>query len=250
MPRIIAILNFKGGVGKTTTTANLGHALALAGCNVAVIDLDPQNHLALCLGKYDVKTGVDSALLDGEDIGKSIVNARDGLQLISAGKRLSGIEEGCGNQHRELLHTAMQGRFDDRDFILLDCPPSAGQLAWNALHAADEILIPMTGEYLALQGLSQMIRTVRLFEKKLNRVFRVWLLMARFHKNRRLARNVLQSVKKHFPQSILATPIREAALVAECTGIGRTVVEQRPGSGAARDFRKLAEDLIGERLMA
>lgn len=251
MVRKIAVINLKGGVGKTTTTVNLGHALALSGHKVTLIDLDPQGNLALCLGFGRPDSGLDAILLDNVDIENTVSEVRDGLQLVSSGTRLAEIDQMSegGTRRGELLRTVLDGRFGDRDFLFLDCPLSSGLLVMNALFVADELLIPMTGEFLSLQGLAQLIRTIRKFEKTLNRNFKLWVVMSRFHSTRRLARKVLESIKNHFPENILATPVREAVLVAECPGFGKTVLEHRPGSRPARDFRSLAQDLVTERVM-
>lgn len=249
MVRRIAILNFKGGVGKTTTAANLGHALSLAGRRVVLVDMDPQGHLGLCLGCYDQSDGLDRVLLDGADASAIIVDVRKRLGFIAAGGRLSEVEQGAGANHGEVLRDVFRGDSADLDFVFFDCPPADGTLARSALGAVDEILIPVTGEYLSLQGVSQMVKRIRQVDESSSRNVRLWLLMTRFHRNRRLAREVLRSVRRYFPENVLATPVREATLVAECSGQGRTVIEQRPGSGAARDYRSLADDLIEGRLM-
>lgn len=249
--RTIAIINQKGGVGKTTTTANLAHALALAGNKVTLVDLDPQSHLSISLGFPNVTSGIDEVLLDGADIEDAVQSARENLQFVAAGYRLNEIEhikEG-GAKRGNLLRDALVGKFSDQDFLLLDCPPSSGILVVNALFAAPELLIPMTGEYLALQGLSHLIATIRKFESALKRKFVLNVVVTRLVAARRLAREVLNTLKSHFPESILATPVREAAVLAECPSFGKTVLEYRPGSRSAQEFRDLAEDLMTGRTM-
>lgn len=250
--RTVAIINQKGGVGKTTTTANLAHALALAGKKVTVVDLDPQCHLSISLGLLEAQSGIDEVLLEEANIEDMVRISRDNLRIVPAGHRLNEIEqltEG-GAKRGNLLRNALSGKFTDQDFLLLDCPPSSGILAVNALFAADELLIPMTGEYLALQGLAHLMATIRMFESALKRKFLLKVVVTRLHVARRLARDVLKTLRRHFPNDILATPIREAAVLAECPSIGKTILEYRPGSRSAGEFRKLAEDLITGRMMA
>jgi chromosome partitioning protein len=250
--RLIAIINQKGGVGKTTTAVNLAFALSRLGKKVTVIDLDPQSHLATSFGCHQQLEGLDRVMLEGASIESQAVEVRENLEIVPAGAHLHQIEqlnEG-GADRGKLLKAALEGRFEEQDFVFIDCPPSSGILVVNALFAVDEVLIPMTGDYLALQGLSHLIRTLKQFEKMLNKKYRTWLVVQRFQVRRRLAKDVMTLLKKHFPNRILATAVREAAMVAECPGLGKTIMEHKPGSRAAREFRQLAEDLIEERVMA
>jgi chromosome partitioning protein len=249
--RLIAVINQKGGVGKTTTAVNLSFALSRLGKQVTVIDLDPQGHLATSFGCHQHSEGLDRVMLEGVSIESQTIEVRDNLKIIPAGDNLHQIEqlnEG-GAERGKLLKDALKGHFEDQDFVFIDCPPSSGMLVVNALFAVDEVLIPMTGEYLALQGLSHLIRTIKNFEKMLSKKYLTWLVIQRFQARRRLAKDVMELLKKHFPNRILATVVREAAMVAECPGLGKTIIEHRPGSRAAREFRQLAEDMIEERVM-
>lgn len=249
--RLIAVINQKGGVGKTTTAVNLAFALSRLDKKVTVIDLDPQGHLASSFGCRQQNEGLDCVMLDGASIEKKTVEVRENLKIVPAGNRLHQIEqlnEG-GVERGRLLQEALVGNLVDQDFVFIDCPPSSGMLVVNALFAVDEVLIPMTGEYLALQGLSHLIRTIKNFEKVLNKKYRTWLSVQRYQTRRRLAKEVMTLLKKHFPNRILATVVREAAMVAECPGLGKTIIEHKPGSRAARAFRQLAEDLIEARVM-
>ncbi|RDH84279.1 MAG: hypothetical protein DIZ77_04700 [endosymbiont of Seepiophila jonesi] len=157
--RRIAVINQKGGVGKTTITTNLGHALALLGHRVTVIDLDPQGQLAASFGIFRPPSkGIDQVLLEGLDIESVRVSARDLVTLIPAGNRLHKVEElhEGGATRARLLQTALQEKLQDQAFVLYDCPPSSGMLVANAVFAADEVLIPVSGEWhlLKLLGMS------------------------------------------------------------------------------------------------
>lgn len=148
-----------------------------------------------------------------------------------------------------MLRKALHENLVDQDFVLIDCPPSSGLLVANALFAADEVLIPMVGDFLALQGLSHMMGTIKRFESVLKKKYKVFLVMSRYATTRRISRNVLATVLKHFPNQVLATVIRETALLAECPSFGKTILDYRPGSRSARDFRKLSDDFLQGRVM-
>ena len=250
--RVVAILNQKGGVGKTTTTSNLAHALAKMGHKVTAIDLDPQGHLSVSLGVVmQKKSGLDEVLLGNKELDEMTLDVRDNLQLVPAGIKLQGLEqltEGAANRGA-LLKGGLKGSLVDQDFILIDCPPSSGLLVANALFAVDEILIPMASDFLALQGLSLLMATIKRFENALKRPYKIHLVMSRYATTRRISKQVLGTMHKHFPNQVLATVIRETALLAECPSFGRTILEYRPGSRSARDFRSLAQDLIEGRVM-
>jgi len=250
--RVVAIINQKGGVGKTTTSTNLTHALAKSGKKVTVIDLDPQGHLAISFGVINPNiSGIDEVMLGNTEIVRNLIPVRDNLQLIIAGPRLQEIEqlsEG-GAKRGDLLRKALHENLDDQDFVFIDCPPSSGVLVANALFAADEILIPMASDFLALQGLSHMMGTIKRFETVLKKNYKLSLVMSRYASTRRISKDVLNTILQHFPEQVLATVIRETALLAECPSFGKTILEYRPGSRSARDFRSLATDFLEHKVM-
>jgi chromosome partitioning protein len=252
MVRVVAIINQKGGVGKTTTSTNLSHAIAETGKKVTVIDLDPQGHMAISFGAVNPRQpGIDEVMLGEKSIEENLLPMRENLQLIVAGPRLKEIEqlsEG-GAKRGDLLRKALHENLVDQDYVLIDCPPSSGLLVANALFAADEVLIPMAGDFLALQGLSHMMGTIKRFESALKKKYKIFLVMSRYATTRRISRNVLATVLKHFPNQVLATVIRETALLAECPSFGKTILDYRPGSRSARDFRKLSDDFLQGRVM-
>ena len=172
--RIVAVLNQKGGVGKTTTTLNLAHALARLGSKVCVIDLDPQCHLAVALGATSrQQSGIDAVMLGQASLHAQRLPIREDLSLIAAGPRLQEIEQLTeGGSHRgDLLRKALATDAEELDFVFIDCPPSSGILVANALIAVDELLVPMTSDYLALQGLSHLMGTIRKFEAALQKKY-------------------------------------------------------------------------------
>jgi chromosome partitioning protein len=250
--RIIAIINQKGGVGKTTTTTNLTYALAKAGCKVTVIDFDPQGHLAISLGHISRELqGIDAVMLGEASLEETIIPVRENLQLIPAGARLHEIEslQDGGAQRGELLRNALNNHLLEQDFIFIDCPPSSGLLVGNVLIAANEILIPMSCDFMALQGLSYLIATIRKFERVLNKKYKTFMVISRYTPSRRLAKEILLKLQHYFPNQILATVIRETALLAECPSFGKPILEYRPTSPSAFDFHNLAADFLTNKVM-
>jgi chromosome partitioning protein len=252
MTRLIAIINQKGGVGKTTTTANLCHALAELGKKVTVIDFDPQGHLAVSFGiiSHDLQ-GIDLAMLKEKTVEDVAIKVRENLQLIPAGSKLKDVEQmsNNGTPRGVLLRDALKGRLIDQDFIFIDCPPSSGLLVANALITTHEILVPMASDFLSLQGLSHLMATVKRFEGALKRQYKLSVVISRFISTRRISDQVLNILLSHFPNQVLATVIRETALLAECPSFGQTILEYSPKSRSARDFRNLANDFLENRVM-
>ena len=248
--RIIAVINQKGGVGKTTTTANLAHALALSGYKVTAIDLDPQAHLGVCLGvnERDI-SGMDDVLMHEVPINERVMQVRDGLNFVPAGCELGKMEQLVNGSARsgKALKTAMQGKFKTEDFVLIDCPPASGLLTVNALFSANEVLTPVAGDYLSLQGLSYLVATFLNFETQLGHKIKDWIVLTRYHQRRRLPDEVFAKLQEHFPKRVFKTRIREVAALAECPGVGKTIFEYRNKSHGAEDYRSLAVDLIKQR---
>lgn len=245
--RVIAVINQKGGVGKTTTTLNLVHGLARKGYEVLAIDLDPQGQLTSSLGliKRDIE-GLEKAMLNNTSLLNVTYPVRENLKLVPAGYGLTEVEaksEG-GSARGMLLKNTLQDVKGQYDFILIDCPPSSGLLVVNALFAVDEVVIPMTGDYLALQGLSQLIATLKNFERALGNAYRQWIVLGRFQSRRRLAQDVKAKLKQYFSSNLLTTEISESVSLAESPSFGKTIFEYKPSSRSAREFASLVDDLI------
>lgn len=250
--RRVAIINQKGGVGKTSITANLGHALALLGKRVMVIDLDPQGQLSTSLGIFRPPThGIDEVMLNQMPLEAVTLHTRDNMVLIPSGESLGEVERhrDDGLARSRLLQEALERGTPDKDFLLFDCPPASGLLTANALLAADEALIPVTGDYLGLNGVAHLMATLKRFTAFRQSPLQQWIVVSRFHPRRRLSREVLEKLLAHFTDRVLATQIREAAVMAECPAVGRTIFEYRRTSRSAQDFMDLAQDLIDGRTL-
>ena len=245
--KVVAVLNQKGGVGKTTLTANLGHALALVGKRVVAMDLDPQGHLSASLGIFKPPRHGMGDVLNGDASFESVkIETRESMQLIPAGMSLREVEEFGGNarERMNLLQNAISQLSAETDYVLIDCPPSSGLLAANAILAADEIMIPVSGDYLSLNGLAHLMITLKRFDGLRKKPVKKKIVLSRFVARRRLSQEVLEKLLEHFPGLIFQTPVREASVLAECPGVGRTIFEYREFSSSAEDFRLLAQDFI------
>lgn len=250
--RVIAVINQKGGVGKTTTTVNLAYALTQAGQRVLALDMDPQGQLSVGLGVYvNGHAGLDSVLLDGAPLADVLVDARAGLSLAPAGARLAEFEyvtEG-GAERGMALRNALQQLGDGYDYVLVDAPPSTGLLAMNVLMAVDEVLVPVTGDFLGLHGVSRFMQILQHIDEALERETKVWIALTRFHERRRLARDVRDKLLEYFPGAVLTTAVRECSQLAESPSFGKTVFEYRSSGKGAEDYSALAQDLMNRRTL-
>ncbi len=250
--RVIAVMNQKGGVGKTTTALNLACALAQDGRRVLALDMDPQGQLAVGLGVYvNGRAGLDSVLLDGAPLADVLVDARDRLKLAPAGARLAEFEyvtEG-GAGRGMALRNALQQVGEGYDYVLVDAPPSTGLLGMNVLMAVDEVLVPVTGDFLGLHGVSRFMQILRHIDGALERETRVWIALTRFNERRRLARDVRAKLLEHFPGAVFATAVRECSALAESPSFGKTVFEYRSKGKGAEDYRALAQDVMNRRTL-
>jgi chromosome partitioning protein len=251
MGRVIAIASQKGGVGKTTTTINLGACLAEGGKRVLIVDVDPQGNASSGLGinGNDQRFGVYEALIGPIDLTQAIVpTPMEGLTIMTSGQRLSGAEvELVGMMARETrLRSVIGALREDYDFILIDCPPSLGLLTVNALTAADSVLIPLQCEYLALEGLTQLISAIRLVQDHLNSSLRIeGVLLTMFDVRLNLAQQVVDEARKFFSDRVYKTIIPRSVRLGEAPSFGKPIVQYDPHSAGAERYRDLAQEVLG-----
>lgn len=249
-PRCLVFLNQKGGVGKTTSSVNVAHALARSGNRVLGLDLDPQGHFAASLGIEGLDPGLDDVFFAGAKVLDRAQQARDRLLLVPPGPRLPEVEQMSGGRERGwVLTNALQEVDVDVDFIVIDCPPSSGLLAINALLATDDVIMPVSCDYLALEGLAGLMRTLLRVEQGLQISRSKYVLVTRFNGQRRLPREVHGKLEEYFPGQVLRTAIRDNVSLAEAPGFGQTVFEYRADSNGAKDYAALAEDIRQRRVL-
>ena len=250
MGRVIAVASQKGGVGKTTTTINLGACLAQSGQKVLIVDVDPQGNASSGLGinGNDQAQGVYEALLGPIDLARAIVpTSLEGLVILTSGQRLSGAEvELVGMMARETrLRGVIAPLRDQYDFILIDCPPSLGLLTVNALTAADSVLIPLQCEYLALEGLTQLIAAIRLVQDHLNPALRIeGVLLTMFDIRLNLSQQVVDEARKFFSDRVYKTVIPRSVRLGEAPSFGKPIIQYDPHSTGAERYRELAQEVL------
>lgn len=249
MGRMIAIGNQKGGVGKTTTTVNLGAALAFQGKKVLIIDMDSQGNATSGLGieRADVKQSVYEVLVDQiEAEGAILPTSRENLWILPSTLQLAGAEiELATADHRESrLKQAIEPIKADYDYILVDCPPSLGQLSLNAFTASDTILIPVQCEYYALEGLSQLLNTIRLVQRTYNKNFRIeGVLLTMLDARTNLGYEVVEEVRKYFQEKVYQTIITRNVRLSEAPSYGQSVIDYDPKSRGAEMYMDLAKEV-------
>jgi chromosome partitioning protein len=252
--RIITISNQKGGVGKTTTTVNLASALASKGLQILVIDLDPQGNASTALGidhHADIKS-IYEVLIDDVPIEKvvQISPERPGLTCVPATIHLAGAEielvslVAREQRLRTAIETYLNTTMNPPDYVLIDCPPSLGLLTVNAFVAAKEVLIPIQCEYYALEGLSQLTRSIEMIRKHLNPELELsTILLTMYDSRTKLASQVADEVKTHFPNQVLSTIIPRSVRVSEAPSYGKTVISYDHSSPGAIAYMEAAIEL-------
>ncbi len=248
MAKIIAVVNQKGGVGKTTTTVNITAALHGLGKRVLLCDFDPQANATSGMGvdKNTASPNVYDLLISDADPVKAIVSTKFG-DVLPSNKALAGAGiEMIGIDSREtLLKQALDSLGDQYDFIFIDCPPSLELLTVNALCAAHTLLVPVQCEYYALEGLSDLLATVRLVKRKLNPALAMeGVLLTMFDSRTNLSLQVAEEVKRHFPGQVYATVIPRNVRLSEAPSHGKPISAYDPYSRGAEAYRMLAEEMI------
>ena len=250
MAKIIAVVNQKGGVGKTTTAVNLAAYLANQGKFVLLVDLDPQGNATSGCGidKRSLKTTIYDAMIGGMGL-KEIIVPTDlrYFQVIPAGIDLIGAEiELIEVEKREfVLRQVLEPLRDDFNFIILDCPPSLGLLTINALTAADSVIIPVQCEYFALEGLSQVLRTIELVRKSLNSALDIeGILLTMFDSRNNLSHQVAQEIKEHFKDKVFNNTIPRNVALGEAPSHGKPIITYNINSRGAQSYLGLALEVM------
>jgi chromosome partitioning protein len=249
LPRIFAIANQKGGVGKTTTSVNLGAALAEMGYRVLVVDLDPQGNATTGLGvnARELQGSIDDVVMNDAPVEDCVEpTSLKNLFVAPATIDLAGAEiELVPAFSRELkLRRALHEIRDDYDYMLIDCPPSLGLLTVNGLAAADDVVVPIQCEYYALEGLSQLIRNVSLVQKNLNPSLEVrGIVLTMYDARTKLADQVEQEVRNHFGPTVYQTVVPRTVRLSEAPSFGQPIILFDPTSRGAVAYRELAKEV-------
>jgi chromosome partitioning protein len=252
---IVSVINQKGGVGKTTTTVNLGAALARLGQQVLLVDLDPQGNLGTHLGLNvaELKPNLYDVLVRDVPLKEAVYEVSEqGIWCVPSNLDLSAAElELVSIVGRETLLADAIDKLEqtsDRIYntILLDCPPSLGMLTVNALTASERVLVPLQAEFFALQGMARLTEVINLVQRRLNPQVRLSGIVAcKVDRRPRLTQEVLDEVKKYFGDRLMKTLIRPNVKLAEAPSYGQSVLTYAPGSNGAIDYMRLAREFLG-----
>ena len=254
--RVLSVSNQKGGVGKTTTTINLGTALAAVGERVLIVDLDPQGNASTGLGvpRGQRKTTVYDVIVGGKPIADAAVRtAVPGLELIASDPDLSGVELELANASRRSfrLRDALQPLREAADaggytYVLIDCPPSLNLLTVNAMAAADAVLVPLQCEFFALEGLTQLMRTVELVRGNLNPRLEIQgVVLTMYDRRNSLSDQVAKDVRHHFGDKVYETVIPRNVRVSEAPSFGKPVLVYDLKCAGSQAYLKLAREVVG-----
>ncbi len=250
MGYVISIVNQKGGVGKTTTAVNLGSFLAAKRKKVLILDLDPQGNATSGYGfdKMELENTVYDLLVNEEDIENVIQHTNvKNVDMCPTNINLAGAEvELVSAISREtILKRALEPVIDEYDYIIIDCPPSLGLLTINALSACEGVIVPIQGEYYALEGLTQLIDTINMIKKKLNPVVGILgVVITMFDSRTQLTKQVVEEVEKYFGDKVFKTHIPRNVRLAEAPSHGKTIGDYDPKSKGAIAYQELAQEVI------
>ncbi|QCR21754.1 ParA family protein [Pontibacter sp. SGAir0037] len=242
---VVAVINQKGGTGKTTTTINLGSALSKAGKKVLLVDLDPQSNLSYSLAVANPDATLADVFLGNKAL-KDILVEKDGLWVAPGSNDLVDVEISLVTQEeREKFLKKILSETKGFDYVLIDCPPSLSVLTLNALTAAQEVLVPLQMEVLTLQGLDQIMNTVNKVKKAFNPKLKIkGVVVVMFDIRRKLSQEVLEYLQENIKEKIFKSQIRLNVKLAEAPSFGKSVLDYDPSSNGAKDYKALAAEFL------
>jgi chromosome partitioning protein len=245
MSKILAFTNQKGGVGKTTSTANIGAGLAKAGQRVLLVDLDPQTNLTKGLGLFDADQNIYGALLG--EYGLKAYALYENLALVAGSPALSGFEKMKGDElDREFLLKELLEPVRERfDYILLDCPPALGLITINAYACARALYVPLEAQLYAADGLDKVMELVSRVQRRLNPTLSVGgIFFTRYDRRKILRRETAEQLRNQYPGLVLNTAIRESIAVGEAPHLGQDIFTYAPQSAGAQDYQSLVDEML------
>ena len=250
MAKVISLSNQKGGVGKTTTTVNLGSFLAEMGQRVLIIDIDPQGNAGFGVGvnAEEVETTIYEVLIGEIPIYEGIFKTDvENLDLIPSNIHLSGAQVDLMDKDGKefILKNAIDEIKPDYDFVLIDCPPSLGVLTLNSLVAADSVLIPLQCEYYALEGLSQLLRIIAMVQEKLNSNLSIeGVVLTMYDPRTKLSQQIVSDVREFFPNKVFDTVINRNVKLSEAPSFGKPIGEYDKSSAGSIAYSRLAKEVL------
>ena len=249
MAKIIALVNQKGGVGKTTSAVNITTYLANLGQRVLLVDLDPQGNASSGLGVQNIQRdrNLYQAMILGKNVRETIIFPDKPYSVLPSAQDLAGAEvEMIHMDNREFkLYDVLRQVRTDYDYIIIDSPPSLGLLTINGLVASDEIIIPVQTEYYALEGLSQLLETISLVKENIQPELKIrGVLLTMFDRRNRLARQVVKEVRDHFPGYVFQNVIPRSVRLAEAPSFGKSILQFDAFSKGARAYKGVAKEII------
>ena len=245
MSKVISISNHKGGVGKTTSTINIGAGLVRLGRKVLLIDLDPQANLSQSLALIDQPINIYGAIRGQYKL--EPINVIKGLDIIPSTLDLSGAEIELSTEvgREYILRELIEPLRASYDYILIDCPPSLGLLTINSFTASDEVYIPLQAQYLALQGLSKLIEVIEMITKRLNKELKVGgVIITQYDSRKVLNRDVVETIQTHFKDKVFKSKIRDNVALAEAPAQGLDIYRYQLKSYGAEDYLELSKEII------
>lgn len=251
MAKIIAVANQKGGVGKTTTAVNLASSVAAKGKRVLLVDLDPQGNTTSGYGiiKRGLEHSTYSVILGDDDIKNAIVKTKFNVDVLPSSTKLAGaaVELVMLDNRHARLRSALNRVNDNYDFIFIDCPPALDLLTINALSAADTVLVPIQCEFFALEGLSELMNTIRLVKQHYNKYIDIeGVLLTMFDGRLNLTLQVVEEVKKYFPNKVYKTTIPRNVRLSEAPSFGEPINFYDASSKGAKAYAALADEVLGQ----